>query len=187
MKKWLLIPLVLVMLYMLGAASLTTRISSYRVLHTITDIDTPDTELAAATGFFIGVPSGAVDLLIKAGAGYDTYANTVSLIVNETWGANGDTATQKLYGIAEGGPPQLIASIVWKFGLAQVDATATNLWAETATVTSSHVTTITVCGADGDDKVGSVTFDVAGFRYLYGLWTADSGDPNTVTCYYRYF
>lgn len=191
MKKLLIGAVVGILLaFVLGAATLTTRVSSYRTLHAVTDIDvTPDTDLAAATGYFTatGAPTGAVDLLDRVGVGSDTFVNAVSIIVHETVGADGDTATQKLYGIAEQGPPQLIASIVWKFGTAQVDATSTNLWAETATVTSSHATTITVTGADGDNRVGSVTFDVTGYRHLYGLWTADSGDPNTVTALYRHF
>jgi hypothetical protein len=169
-------------------SSLTTRVGSYKTLHIVADLaNTPDTDLAAATGYFVGVPAGAVDLKDDVGAGKDTYANIVDIIVNATDGLDGDTITQELYGVAGQGPPQKIAQVVWKLGLAQVDATATNLWAETATVTSSHATDITVSGADGSDGVGSIAFDATGYRYIYGLFTADSGDPTTVTALYRYF
>lgn len=184
-RKFLALGVILVCVLCMGA--LTTRTSSYATLDTIANINTPDTDLAAATGFFVGVPSGSIDMLKDAGAGYETYANRVSLILHVATGANGDTVTQVLYGVVDQGPPQRIASIVWKIGLAQVDATATNLWAETATVTSLHPSTITAVGDDGDDMVGAVVFDLAGFRYVKSYFTADTGNPTTVTCLYRYF
>jgi hypothetical protein len=168
-------------------SSLTTRVGSYKALHTVANINTPDTDLAAATGYFVGIPDGAIDLKDDVGSGKDTYANQLSIIVKAASAANGDTVTQQLYGVVGQGPAQKIAQIVWKIGLAQFDATATNLWAETATVTSSHATEIVVSGADGSDGVGSIAFDATGYRYIYGLWTADTGDPTTVTALYRYF
>jgi len=170
-------------------ATLTTGLSSYRTLHSVTVINSaPDTDLAAATGYFIGKPSAAVDLWTLDGAGKHLKINSISMIVHTTDGANGDTVTQKLYGAAENGPPQLIASIVWTIGLAQVDATATNLWADQAVVTSTHMKTITVAdGAGGGDRICSVTLDLTGYRYILGLWTGDTGDPDLVTTLYRTF
>jgi hypothetical protein len=170
-------------------ASLTTRPGAYQVLHTVADLaNTPDTDLAAATGYTIAVPSAALDLVKDNGAGKDTYANTISIIVNATGAADGDTITEKLYGISGGGPPQLIASISWTIGTARVIVgTATHLWADTATVTSAHVKTITVADGSGSNRVCSVTFDAGGFRHILGLFTADTGDPIIVTAYYRYF
>lgn len=188
MKKWLIgTALAIIVICALGAASLTTRISSYKILHSTSNINSADTDPNARDGYRIATTSGEVDLLVKAGAGSNTYANALSLIVHVDTGADGDTVTQVLYGRAEQGPKQRIASIVWKIGTAQVDATTTNLWAETATVTSSHITNITVAGADGDNRVGSVTFDATAYRYIKGYWTADSGDPCGVTCLYRVY
>jgi len=167
---------------------MSTTISSYRTLDTVADLaNTPDTDLAAATGFFPGAITGEIDVLKDCGAGYKTLASNICLILHVTGGANGDTVTQVIYGRVDGGPPQRIASIVWKIGLAQVDGTATNLWAETATVTSKHVSTITVAGDDGDDMPGCVIFDLAGYRYIKSYFTADTGDPTIATCLYRYF
>lgn len=189
MKKKLLLSAVAILLVLsMGAGSLTTRVGSYRQLDTIADVNvTPDTDLAAATGFFVGTVTDEVDLLAATGGGKDTFVNAVSLILHVASGTNGDTVTQVLYGRSDGGPPQRIASVVWTIGLAQVDATSTNLWAETAVVTSSHSSTIGVEGAASDDRPGSITFDVSGFRYIKSFFTAETGAPTTVTCLYRYF
>lgn len=169
------------------ASSLTTRAASYKTFHVVANLSTtPDTALTGA-GFAIGVPTGSVDLLDEPGAGEDTHANMISLLSHVVTGADNDTITQIVYGIAEQGPPQTIMSIVWTIGTAQVDATATNLWAEHAVVTSFHPTAITVGGVAAGNGVGCVNFDATGFRYIFGLWTADSGDPTTTTSLYRYF
>lgn len=173
-------------------ATLTTGLSSYKTFHTIADIDTPDTDLAAATGYFpitspTDKPTGAVDLQVLDGAGKHLKVNNFSIIVHVTAGADGDTVTEKVYGAAEQGPPQLIASIVWTIGQAQVSATATELWAHAATVTSTHMKTITVADGGSNDRICSVTLDLTGYRYVLGKWTADSGDPDIVTALYRSF
>lgn len=166
---------------------LTTGLSSYKTFHTIADINTPDTDLAAATGYFPGKPTGAVDLQILDGAGKHLKVNAFSIIVHVTVGTDGDTVTEKIYGAVEQGPPQLIASIIWTIGQAQVSATATELWADTATVTSTHMKTITVADGAGSNRICSVTFDLTGYRYVLGKWTADSGNPVIVTALYRSF
>lgn len=175
-------------------ATLTTGLSSYKTLHSVADLaNTPDVDLAAATDFTIGRPAtlagvDAVDLWTLDGAGKHLKVNSLSIIVHATTAANGDTVTEKLYGGAENGPPQLIASIVWTIGTARpIAATATTLWADTAVVTSSHMKTITVADGGGSDRVCSVTFDLTGYRYVLGLFTADTGDPATVTALYRTF
>ncbi len=167
--------------------TLTTGLSSYKTFHTIADIDTPDTDLAAATGYFPGRPTGSVDLLTLDGAGKHLKVNAFSIIVNATAAADGDTVTEKIYGAAEQGPPQLIASIVWTIGQAQVSATATELWAHAAAVTSTHIKAITVADGGSADRVCSVTLDLTGYRYVLGKWTADTGNPDAVTALYRSF
>jgi hypothetical protein len=168
--------------------ALKTRLGSYQTLHTIADINTPDTDLAAASGFAIGVPTSAVDLHDTDSEGKDIYINNISIIVHATDAADGDTVTQKIYGVATNGPPQLIASIVWTIGTARADGTtATYLWADTATVTSSHMKSVTVADGAGSNRVCSVTLDLTGYRYVLGLWTDDTGNPTIVTALYRYF
>ena len=169
---------------------LTTALSSYKTFHTIADINaTQDSDLAAATGYFPGKPAGAVDLQVLDGAGKHLKVNNFSIIVHATSAANGDDFTEKIYGAVEAGPPQLIASIQWTLGLAQVSATATELWADQAVVTSTHMKTITVAdGAGGGDRICSVTFDLTGYRYVLGLFTADStADAEIATALYRSF
>lgn len=173
---------------------LTTTLSSYKQLHQCAALaSTPDVDLAAATDFTIGIPTtlagvAAVDLHTLDGAGKHLKVNNISIIVHATTAENGDTVTEKIYGGAEAGPPQLIASIVWTIGTARpIAATATTLWADTAVVTSAHMKTITVADGGGSDRVCSVTLDLTGYRYVLGLWTADTGDPATVTALYRTF
>ena len=170
-------------------AILTTGLSSYKTLHAVTDIDgTPDSDLTASAGYDVGKPSGAVDLWVLDGAGKHLKVNTISIIVHATDAANGDTVTEKIYGAAEAGPPQLIASIVWTIGQARADGTtATFLWADTAVVTSSHLKTITVADGSGSNRVCSVTLDLTGYRYVFGRWTAETGAPELITALYRSF
>ena len=49
--------------------------------------------------------------------------------------------------------------------------------------------TITVAdGAGGGDRICSVTFDLTGYRYVLGLFTADStADAENATALYRSF
>ena len=184
MKKWMILFIPIAALAM--GAMLTTRTSEYKTFHSIADIDTPDIDLAVATGFNIAVPAGAINLT-KAQS-HDSQANAVSLIVHATAADDADTVTQKIYGVSVAGAPQLIASVVWTIGLARADGTtATFLWAEHAVVTDYHTTTIAVGGTPGGDGVGCISFDATGFQYIYGLWTADSGDPDIVTCLYRHY
>ena len=172
---------------------LTTGLSSYKAFHTVAATGTPDVDLAVATDFTIGRPATlagveAVDLHTLDGAGKHLKVNNFSIIVYATGAVDGDTVTEKIYGGAEAGPPQLIASVVWTIGTARpVAATATTLWADTAVVTSSHMKTITVADGAGSNRVCSVTFDLTGYRYVLGLWTADTGDPTSVYALYRSF
>jgi len=176
-------------------ATLTTGLSSYKIFHTIANLhDTQDTDLAAATGYFpitspTAKPTGAIDLHTLDGAGKHLKVNNFSIIVHTTSAANADDFTEKVYGAAEAGPMQLIASIVWTVGLGQVSATATELWCDQAVVTSTHMKTITVAdGAGGGDRVCSVTLDLTGYRYVLGLFTADSTvDIEVATALYRSF
>lgn len=172
------------------ASALATKTGSYKTLHTIADVaTTPDTDLAAATGYFLaaGPMSDAVDLVDNDGVAGKTEANAVQLIMHATDATDGDTLTQSIYGQADSGPPQLIASIVWTIGLAQVSATATELWADTAVVTSTHLKPVTVSDGAGGDSIASVSFDVTGFRYLKAFVTAETGDPVIITTLYRHW
>jgi len=182
---------IILLVFLLGAAStVTTHLSSYQSFHSVADAASAvDTDLAAATGYGIGAVSGELDLKGVHGAGgSDTFANSVVLSVHATGAADGDTLTQKVYGRVDGGPPQLIASIVWTIGTARADgSTATYLWADTAVVTDTHITTVTVADGGGSNRVCSVQFDATGYRYIYGLFTAQTGDPTLCTCLYRVY
>jgi hypothetical protein len=194
MKKFLVCMMVVVMFFCFGAATLTTRISQWRVLDTCIDTDDVgtvvnlDSDLEAASGFGVTKITGEVDLLSAYGAGSDTYANALVLMVKATGAADGDTLTQKIYGRCENGPPQLIASIVWTIGSARADgATDTLLWAEHAVVTTDYPQDVEVHGTAASNMPGAVVFDATGLRYIYSLFTAQTGDPTDITCLYRVY
>ena len=193
MKKYLVLLLMLSVVLCFGSySSLTTRVAPYATLDTLTDASSAvDTDLAAATGYNTAIPTGSIDLpqTARADSGSrSAYANLVSLILNAVTAADGDTLTQKLYGVTVDGPPQLIASIAWTIGTARADGTtATYLWADTAVVTSTHIKTLVVADGGGSNRVCSVTLDCTGYRYLYSLITAQTGDPTLITVLYRYF
>ena len=167
-------------------ATLTTGLSSYSTLHSIAD--TVDTDLAAATDLGIGKPTGAVDLWTLDGAGKHLKVNNISLIAYATGTADAEVVVNRIYGAAEGGPPQLIANISWTLGTALTDgSTAGSIWADQATVTSYHMKTITVADGGNDDRICSVTLDLTGYRYVLGLWITDANDTDTIVCLYRTF
>lgn len=170
-----------------GSSSLTTYTSAYRTLHSLANAASAvDTDLAAASGYNTAAVTGEVDLASIHGFSAHTYGNRVSLAVHATGAADADTLTQKIYGRADSGAPQLIASIVWTIGTARADgSTATHLWADDAAVTSSHSVTIGEADGGGSDRVCTVSFDCTGFRYIYGLFSAQTGDPTLCTCLYR--
>jgi hypothetical protein len=170
--------------YVCMADSLTTRVMSYQTLNSIADA--VDTALSTdPNNFAIGAISGEVDLLANRGAGSETYANAVEVVFYGTGASANDALTQQIYGRAEGGPPQLICSIAWVLGTAHVvDGTTTTLWADTATVTDTHITTVNSADS-GNNRVCTVQFDATGFRYIFGEITVDTNDTDTAVCLYR--
>lgn len=168
MKKKVLIGLVLLLLvFVMGAATLTTRTFSYTNL--VVSAAGAETDLVAATGYNVGVPNPTgtaldpVDLLKKFGAGKDTYANALELICYATSSDN-DTAEMSLYGISDGGPPVRMASLIYIFGTA-IRNTGVR-WADTCSVTDVHSKSIAASDS-GNNRVVKVNFDATGYRYLY--------------------
>lgn len=168
---------------------LITTLSSYKTLNTLADASSAlDTDLAAASGYTIGAISGEIDLLTEYGSGTQTKANSIQVIVKAKTAADGDTLTHKIYGRNDQGPPQLLSSIIWTIGTARFTAaTATDLWADTASVTSTHFVSIGTADAAGGNRVASISFDVTGYRYLLGLFTDQTGDPTETTALYKVY
>ncbi len=163
--------------------------AGYESFHTLADAAAAvDTAIAAASGFGMGAapPTGSIDLRAVQGAGSVMKGNKIGVIMNATGAADGDTLTEMIYGIADGGPPQLLASIAWTIGTARADgSTATHLWADTATVTDAGAAADVVMDGGGSNRVCQVELDVSGYRYIYGLFTAQVGDMTLVTSYVR--
>ena len=154
-------------------STLRTKLNSYKTLQTknVTSVDDDISD-------FSGIPDGSVDLLE---AGSVTDSNAISLILYAT-GDAAATVTQKIYGICDQGPPQLIASVVWTLGTA-TRATGVR-WAGSVAITDTHMTTVGTADS-GNNRVASVNFDTTGFRYIKSVFTAKSGTVTTTTCLYR--
>lgn len=164
--------------------NLTTRMGAWKTLGSIADVTAAiaanavdATDLAAATGYS-SAPAGELDLLA---AGDMTQDNRIAMILYATAIENA-TVTQKIYGRNEGGPPQLIASIVWTIGQA-LRGTGIR-YADTVVITDTHLTAIEDADS-GSNRVVSVLFDATGYRYIKTLFTAASSTITAVTCLYK--
>lgn len=185
MKKWLLIPVAILVIYCIGA-TLTTGVASYTNL--VVSAAGAETDLVAATGYNVGIPAPGTaalepkDLLKKFGAGKDTRANAMELICFANSNEN-DTVTMSLYGISDGGPPERIGSLVWTFGTA-IRSTGVR-WADTCVATDTHGKTIGVSDS-ANNRVVKVNFDITGYRYLYVIaHTTTTGAATGITVQMR--
>ncbi len=169
--------------------SLSTTISPYRTL--IVSAAGAETDLIAATGYVVGVPTpggtlNPLDTRQVAGeqGGNESGINGVSLTCFATSSDN-DDVTQSVYGIAEDGAPERVGSLLWTFGAAIRSAGVR--WADSCVVTGTHITTIKVSDS-GNDRIAKVSFDISGYRWLYIIaHTTTTGSPTGITVQYRYF
>ena len=164
-------------------STLSTMVGAYQTL--IVSAAGAETDLAAATGFNVGVPSPGGDLdpvdiedLWSKGRGSSTGANSIVLTCFATANDN-DTVTMSLYGIADGGAPEMMASLVWIFGTA-IKSSGVR-WADTCTVTSTHTSTVAAYDS-GNNRICKVKFDASGYRYLYAIaHTTTTGAATIIT------
>lgn len=152
-------------------ASLNTVMDAYRIIESTLSDDTES--IPATTDFAINnaLTEGAFDIMSVDRSGNETGANAAVIIVSAT-ASDADTATIKFYGAADNGPLEAICSVDYIFGTA-VKSTGI-LWADTGTITDTHITTIREGGLSSND-VKRISFDVTGFRYLKAYVTARSG------------
>ena len=187
-KKWLFVPLV-VGLLLCAAPALTTRITSYQDLV----VSAAGAESRLTTGsadYNPGIPAPGTtalapkDLLVKFGAGYETYANGVELVCYAT-GTENNTVEMALYGVNGGGAPEQIGEIIWILGTARHTST-TILWADTCTITAdTHITTLTASDS-GNNRIVKLTFDATGYRYLYAIaYGTTTGAATNITVMMR--
>ncbi len=116
--------------------------------------------------------------------------NNIEIIVthNHATDADDTTSVLELYGANDSGPRYPIASIVCTGGKAEVVAgTDTTTWVQTMVVTSYHSKTITVTDSGALDRVARVTLDLAGIRYVEGLFTGGGSTSVITTAYVRGF
>jgi len=169
-------------------ATVTSIVSSYSNL--VVSAAGAESDLAAATGYNIGVPAPGTtalapkDLLIKHGGGKHTYATNVELLCYAT-SNNNDTCTMSIYGISDSGPPERIASLIYIFGTALVSSGVR--WADSCTRTDTHTGTVTAFDTAAN-RIVKVTLDTDGYRYLYAIiHTTTTGAATNITVLMRPF
>lgn len=183
------VAIVLLVVMLMGAATTTTRVSSYQNLV----VSAAGAESRLTTGsadYNVGVPAPGTaalapkDLLVKYGAGKDTFANAIELICFAT-GTENNTVEMALYGISSGGPPEQIAEIIWILGTARHTST-TILWADTCTISADTHQTTLVSSDSGNNRVVRLVFDITGYRYLYAIaYGTATGEATNITVMMR--
>ncbi len=166
------------------SGTLKTRLSSYTAIETTSGTDTE--AIPTTTGFFPaeGGISGGYDLQDLGTPDGRTEVNMLSIIVSGTQTSDNDTATIKFFGAVDGGPPEAICAVDYIWGTAQYSS-ATITWADVATVTSYHTTTIQEGGIASND-IKRLNFDMTGFRFIKAYVTARSG-MSAINVWARYF
>ncbi len=181
MKKYFIVFACIALVCM--GAKLTTRTMGYENL--VISAAGGETDLASATGYNIGVPApGTIALrpkdLMKSRD--ESEFNSVELVCYAT-ADNNDDCTMSLYGVAIGGAPERIGSLVWTFGAAKV-VSGTSVWADTVAVANTHAVSPAVTD-NGADRIAKVNYDLTGYRYLYGIVHSQTGSPTTITVLMR--
>ncbi len=161
---------------------LKTKMSSYVAIETTVGDATES--IPATTGFnpAEGGISGGYDFADLGTPDGLTEANMLSIIVSAT-ASDADTATIKFYAAVDGGPSEAVFDVDYIFGTAQRSTGV--LWADTATVTSRHTTTIQEGGIVSND-IKRLNFDFTGYRHIKAFVTARSGATN-INVWARYF
>lgn len=193
MRKYLVkilgILVILVIVVLCAGAVLTTKVAPYQnLVVSAAGADNGAAKLTtgATTDFNPGLPDPGTDALRPKdlrslwGRGSETEANSVVLTCYATATAN-NTCEMEIYGITDGGAPERIVDVVWIFGTARHTST-TVLWADTCTITTAyHIKSITASDS-GDNVIAKLSFDVAGYRYLYAIaYGTNTGAATNIT------
>lgn len=170
-------------------AVLSTKVSAYTNL--VVSAAGAETDLVAATGYNVGVPSpggtlGPLDLRAHSSArgGSNMEANSVVLTCFATCSENNDVDIS-VYGISDGGAPEKIGNLLFTFGTA-IRSSGVR-WADTCVATDTHITIIGVSDS-GNNRIVKVALDTTGYRYLYAIaHTTTTGAATVITVPLRYF
>lgn len=168
-----------------GASALKTKMWGYSALVISAAGGEGILDPTADYGTTVPTVSGTLGPLDLRKYGYsETSANAVEILAFAT-ASDSDAFTVALYGWANGntGPPEFIASLSFICGTAVKDTGI--LWAESCSVTDTHITTVKASAPATNDIV-KVTFDATGYRYLQAIvHTRDTGTPTIITLILR--
>ena len=160
---------------------LKTVMSTYVAIETT--VGTATESIPATTGFVPaeGGISGGYDLWKLDPVEDSCNVNMLSVIVSAT-ATDDQTATISFFAAVDGGPPEYICAVDYIFGTATRSTGV--LWADTATVTSYHTTTIQEGGAVSND-IKRLNFDMTGYRHIKAYITARN--CTAINVWARYF
>ena len=153
-------------------SALRTTLGSYGFSRTVTGTE------AAPSDFTVDSLRGDSQAfnMLKKGGGDETDANALMFAVSGT-ATDGQTCTVQFWGSADGGPVEHICDVDYVFGTA-VKSTGV-LWADTATETSYHTSSILKADS-GNNHAVRVGFDATGFRYIKPYVTASTATDVTI-------
>jgi len=185
-RKYLSVLVVLAVFCM--APTTTTKVLGYKNL--LVSAAGAETDLVAATGYTVGIPTAASTalgpkrLIKQFGAGQETYANVTELLCYATASDNNNVDIS-IYGGHGSGPPEYLGNFFWTFGTA-IRSSGVR-WADSCVVTGTHIKTIAVADS-GNDRVVKVAFDAIGYEYLYAIaHTTTTGAATNITVIMRPF
>lgn len=183
MKRIIVITLIAGFLAFIMGATQTTRVSSYRLIDT-SDVSAGNESVFGDTDYGFGSPSTYdIDLLDKAGAGSNTYANLLSFIF-ACDGAENETATVVIYGAPDGGPWEPVASLDLTVGTA--NSVSGYDWVDTISVTE-YTPISTSSSSAPENAIARFTMDATGYRYITVKTTAHTIDGNAVKTWVRWY
>lgn len=155
-----------------------TTIESYNLVYTGTGAG------GEPATFPLGVTSGDMNLLLPShgGVGKETGSNRLCMLFLADQAGSG---TIVITGACQGGPEEYIASLALLFD--DVVETGTNIWCETAVLTSYHLGACSTLIADsGNDRPVKFGFDAIGYQYIK-FYTKDFVTTTWIMVYVRYF
>ena len=174
-----------------------TQHAMYYLLRSAAHEDADLLLLTGSEGNFANKPSGAVQIPASVSEGASAINAIQVVFCGGT--ANNDTFTYKLYLWRKGnGPAELAATGTGTIGAQDVvlyphnNQAATSIWwADTLTVTSRWVKTVSTTDSSGNNEIAKLVFDGCGYEWMWvEITSADSstpGEAGSVSAYYSYF
>lgn len=155
-----------------------TTLRSYNLVYTGDGTDT------VPTAFPLGITSGDMNLMLPkyGGSGTETKANRLCFLFLAD---QAGTGTVLITGACDGGPEEPVCSVACTAGT--IVETGTNIWVDTATLTTYHLAEDSIVLADsGNSHMIKLGYDNIGYRFMR-FYTHTFTSITWIKIYARYF